>query len=794
MNSYPMPQRIVMLLVLILVVPFAAAQHRVSGRVIDGQGTPLPGARVAIRSASSETPSVESDQHGKFSVERSKSGATILEFSLPGYEMSQLSVAASDPGDDLSITLQPAVFLQEVIVTASRIAADPRVIPGVVDIIDHRDLESDRVVSTSEALRKVAGVNVRDEEGLGLRPNIGIRGLNPTRSSKVLLLEDGVPLGHAPYGDNAAYYHPPIERYESIEIVKGSGQIAYGPSTVGGVINYVTPNPSTEPTLRVNLANGNRGYRNGEIAAGATWGPAGALLSILRKQGEGARDNTHSLMNDVFGKVSWAATPRQSLTLRGSSYMEDSTLTYSGLRQAEYDLDPRQNPFSNDSFKGSRLGAAATHAFQLTRDVTVTTTAYGSTFKRDWWRQSSNSAQRPNDSADPNCGGMANLQTTCGNEGRLRTYRNGGVESRARVATRWGGISAETELGLRLHVEEQERRQINGETPVARTGRLVENNERSNQALATFAQVHLTARRWTLTPGVRVERIGFERTNRLANAGTGATGSTDLTETIPGLGLAYAAGESTTLFAGVHRGFAPPRTEDVISNATGLVVELDPERSWNAELGIRATALPGLQVSAALFRMDYENQIIPATLAGGVGATLTNGGRTLHQGVELSSRVDTAALFGSRQNLFTKVAYTYIPAAEFVGKRFSSIAGSGKVSVSGNRLPYAPEQLFTGGVGYLMPSGSQVYVEAVHISEQFTDDLNTVAPTADGQRGLIAASTIVNATVNVEVPVLRSTLFVTVKNALNADSIVDRSRGILPGGPRLIQAGFTFRY
>ena len=79
------------------------------------------------------------------------------------------------------------------------------------------------------------GVFARDEEGFGLRPNIGIRGLNPTRSSKVLLLEDGIPLTYAPYGDNASYYHPPVDRFERIEVLKGSGQILFGPHTVGGV-------------------------------------------------------------------------------------------------------------------------------------------------------------------------------------------------------------------------------------------------------------------------------------------------------------------------------------------------------------------------------------------------------------------------------------------------------------------------------------------------------------------------------------------------------------------------------
>lgn len=119
-----------------------------------------------------------------------------------------------------------------------------KTISGSADVIDKETLESSRVFTANEALRKVPGVHMRDEEGLGLRPNIGIRGLNPTRSTKVTLLEDGIPLAYAPYGDNASYFHPPIERFDHIEILKGADQVRFGPQTIGGVVNYITPNSS----------------------------------------------------------------------------------------------------------------------------------------------------------------------------------------------------------------------------------------------------------------------------------------------------------------------------------------------------------------------------------------------------------------------------------------------------------------------------------------------------------------------------------------------------------------------
>ena len=114
-------------------------------------------------------------------------------------------------------------------------------IPGSGMVLDQSVLEESHVFSVNEALRKVPGVFARDEEGFGLRPNLGIRGLNPTRSAKLLMLEDGIPLAYAPYGDNASYYHPPVNRFERIEVLKGSSQIMFGPQTLGGLVNYITP-------------------------------------------------------------------------------------------------------------------------------------------------------------------------------------------------------------------------------------------------------------------------------------------------------------------------------------------------------------------------------------------------------------------------------------------------------------------------------------------------------------------------------------------------------------------------
>ncbi len=777
------------------------AQERwgtVSGRVLDPHGAVISGATVQIwESTLSVWQSAQTGPSGEFRFERLWPGSYHLLVQATGFASHSRKVTVTAGASQaLEIVLAPQPIAEEVVVLSSSIVDTPEVlrrVPGAVDVLDERILRTSGVFTVNEALRKVTGVFAREEEGFGLRPNIGIRGLNPTRSTKVLLLEDGIPLTYAPYGDNASYYHPPVDRFESIEVIKGSGQILYGPMTIGGVINYITPKPPETPQGSISLVGGNRDYFNGHLTYGGTWGGTGLFVDYLRKQGRGSRENERPGLNDVNAKLVTALGPKQALTIKGNYYGENSQVTYSGLRLDEFLANPRQNPFLNDRFLIDRYGLSATHAYVVNDGITMTTSLYGSFFFRDWWRQSSNSNQRPNRKGDPGCRGMEDLLTTCGNEGRLRKYYTWGIEPRVRVFGRPFGVRGEMEFGFRAHFERQDRKQMNGQAPTARTGVLVEDNERKNQAYSGFLQHRFLLGRWTITPGVRLEHVRYERTNRLARQGAGVTGRTHLTEVIPGLGVTFALAPHTTLFAGAHRGFAPPRTEDIITNAGGTV-DLDPEMSWNYEVGVRSLPTQGVQVEATFFRMDFENQIVPASVAGGVGATLTSAGETLHQGVEMTGRLDFGPLLRTPHNVYTRIAYTYIPTAKFTGVRRSSIPGFENVSVSGNRLPYAPRHLLNVILGYAHPKGVDVLLEAVHVSDQFGDDLNTVESTPDGQRGLLPGYTIWNMTVNYRIESWRTVFFVTVKNLFDRLFIADRTRGIRPGPPRLVQGGLQWRF
>ena len=278
-----------------LATPLAAEPHAITGRVVDTSGASVRDATVQLRPLSGSGPlrRTLADAEGRFSFEQVASGDYEVLVDAPYFSTNRQVVRVATEAVQVIATLEPGRFSEAMSVVGTRLGDAPatlRRLPGVLNVVDATTLSSAEVFTATEALRKVPGVNVRDEEGLGLRPNIGIRGLNPTRSSKVLLLEDGVPFTIAPYGDNASYYHPPIERFESVEVLKGSGQIAYGPVTVGGIVNYVTPDVPERTTGVARLAFGSRAYANLSGYAGTMKGRFGASLDYMRKQGDGARE------------------------------------------------------------------------------------------------------------------------------------------------------------------------------------------------------------------------------------------------------------------------------------------------------------------------------------------------------------------------------------------------------------------------------------------------------------------------------------------------------------------------
>ena len=659
-------------------------------------------------------------------------------------------------------------------------------IPGSGSIINRADIENSRVFTGAEALRKVPGVHVRDEEGIGLRPNIGIRGLNPTRSTKTTLLEDGVPLSYAPYGDNATFYSPAVDRYDRIEVLKGAGQTLFGPQTIGGVVNYITVIPSKEFKGRAQIAGGNRDFFDANLRLSG----GGLLVDYIHRRADGSRDNTNTSLHDLNVKGLFQIGSSQAVIARVSYYNEDSNVSYTGITDSEFNiLGARYNPFKHDNFKIERYATSLTHDFQISDRASLITNAYFQWFNRDFWRQLSATNDNPctgyvgvtgNFQTDRNNGVAVDVDRCRSMQGRLRQYKFFGIEPRFEWAYSAFGIENEFDAGVKLHNEVQDRIQRNGTEPGIQNGvTQIEDSDRATKAYSFFAQNRFTISKWSITPGVRYERIENEFKNNLL----GQQVDDKIGEWIPSLGVTFNPTQNYTIFAGAHKGFAPPRVEDIINGTTGTSTNVDAEKSTNYELGVRATPDAGVDIQATLFRNDYSRLISVGRIAN--GSVPLSQGEALYQGIELGGNVDLTS------GLYFRFALTYLPTAE-QSAPFTQVVNGAVVSGSkaGNRQPYAPEQQATLSIGYGR-GGFTGQVEAVHVGEQFADFANTESPATNGngQIGKIDAYTIYNLALNYKFRDPALSLFFTVKNLADKVYIVDRVRGIQVGSPRLLQGG-----
>ncbi len=650
---------------------------------------------------------------------------------------------------------------------------------GSAEALDEIQLRSAHVTTTNEALRKLPGLHVRDEEGFGIRPNIGVRGLNPTRSTKVLLLEDGAPASYAPYGDNASYYHAPIERYQRIEMLKGAEMLRFGPQTIGAVINYLTPDPDLQPRAFAQLSGGSNGFWHGQTR----FAGAGFPLDLSQKQGDGARDNNRLKQQD--GNLKWQGNlGEHGFSVKISQLREDSQVSYTGITDAEFAaFGTRYNPFKNDQFDMRRTGAQLAHRYDFSDALRVETSLYASEFDRDWWRQASSTTDTQCGVAfrDARLAGRAVSADMCASvQGRLRAYETRGIEPRMF----WTNSLGQLELGTRLHRERQERRQVNGTSAFARTGTISESNVRKADAESVFVAQRMQFDALSVFPIVRFERVTFDRRNDL----NGRFGSEQLEKVLPGVGANYRIGDSNEVFFSAHRGFAPPRVEDLIDN-NGGGVDVGADDSRQIELGWRRSLQSGGHLSLTAFRSDFSNQVAVGSVAGG-GVPLAEG-EALYQGLELSS-LSFFELEHSR--IYLESALTTLPKAE-QSSAFIAVMNRSPItgSAAGLRMPYAPRNLGTLRSGWLMGEW-EFALEASHIGAQFADFANLRAATGNGQFGRIGGNTQFHANVNWRPSNAPLEIFLAIKNVTDKEYIADRTRGLLFGLDRRVQVGISTQF
>ena len=670
------------------------------------------------------------------------------------------------------------------------------------DVVSKSELDQFRYTDIHRIVSRIPGVYISEEDGLGLRPNIGVRGTGSLRMEKLNVMEDGVLIAPAPYASPAAYYSPTAGRMESIEVRKGSTQMKHGPFTTGGSLNYISTSIPTSKLNSVSLDIGSFGKRLMQVRSGDSMGNFAYLIELYSDKMDGFKEldgggDTGYDKTDFMTKLRYSFSESHALEFKYSMTDELSDETYLGLTDADYSDNPlrRYRATALDEMDADHSQIMLSYAAKLNDNMSLAIIGYSNDFARNWYKlnkvngMSLSSITKPTSDEWNEFYLLMNAENSVDDAYRIkannREYYSSGIQAVFNVNAGNHDIQA----GVRIHSDEMDRFQWEDRYGM-QNGKLVmtaqatkgsdSNRIDSAEATALFAEDRFTYGDITVTAGARYEEIVLKRDD------WGKT-DPDRSETpsqrqhtmdviVPGIGFEYALNDYQSVSVGVHKGFAPPGpgTSGVVENA------VEPETSINTEIGFKSNkGLNSLEVT--FFTNSYENLIGADTAASGGGTDeLFNGGAVNISGLELYLRrilVDT----GSMQIPF-EMSWTNTN-SEFQ----ESFDGFWGKVLKGDELPYIPDNLITFNLGLNVEKFSS------NISLKKTPKMRTVA----GSGRLFKSNSTDELTI-IDVGMRYAfdnsvTLSFHINNFLNDNSIAARRPyGVRPSMPRSLNIGVNY--
>lgn len=748
--------------------------HLIKGIVKDKKHQePVVGATVILLEKTNILKVTSTDAKGAFSMQTTKVKNLKVRVKFIGYDDFFTNInPSSSPQTQLDVILNENSLTLSPIEIIGDAPGSYKKLPGTATRLKSQAIQMIAPIGTQEALEYVPGINGFGDDGFGnSRLSIGIRGLNPRRSSRVLILEDGVPIQPAAYIYPNMYYNPPVERLEEIEVIKGSGSIKYGPQTMGGVINYITRRPRKEFGGMVMLTGGTNGYASAFAEIGG-WGNGKVHpeLQLLYKRGDGYRDNNTFEQINATLKANIIAKANKTLYLKYNLNMEDNQATYTGLTEYSFRTNPRFNPKKNDEFKVFRTSLDAIYEVQINENLVAITKGYASYFDRDWWREddmfirasSLGAYLRGQDVEAQNFTSATDL-VRVGNRqssfGILRTFATAGIEQNYNYEYYLFGKKSSLNVGGRYHYERFMDHFKVGSSPTDRDGAFFQIVTSTNQttgettqvrealprainrtfittAFSAYAQqkIQFTSR-FSVRLGARVEAFEQEVVDRLQ--GSRYSDKTTVV-VLPGAGFNWEVLNDFSLFGSMHRGFTPPQSGTFslpfVNNGGSLApptnaLDLKAEKSWNYELGFR-TKTPWLNLEVAGFYLDIEDIVAAAR-----SSVFLNLGKINTYGVEVGGTFKLSNLHGFLPDV--NLAYTYLQTRvgnattpSHVNSRYDAfrrdasgalVAINDVIDLSGNEMPYAPNHTLSVGLAKSFKFGLSLRADFKFVSQAFSD-------------------------------------------------------------------------
>jgi catecholate siderophore receptor len=602
-------------------------------RVSDTSGASVPRAEVVVQRNAQAWVAAPTDVPGTYRTPALPSGTYLVTVFKRGFAAISREVRLGPTPLAIEIALQPqslsesvrvegaAPYAAPVVISGTRLPADPLDVPQSVDVVTRALLQSQAALSMSDALQNVTGVT--PHLGEGRRDQVSIRGFSAINDTYI----DGV-------RDDAKYYRD-VSNLEQIEVVKGPAAALFGRGSSGGVVNRVTKKPIFgTPIADVSVILGS--YDRKRVAADAGRSFADRRLA-LRVTGAFEQSGSHrpyySLDRSALAP-SLAWRPRDGAEL---------------LVQAEFLADDRLPDRGIPSYQGRPVDAARAYYYGYPEDdflrnrVASPAVTWQQTAGAWTLRSITRLAWYINDFSNTYASGVRasrdGLVVARGQYDVSSSQRNLFTQADASRTLRTGAIDHTLLVGVELGAQRTMTDRGTGvvgdvllldpvlTAPVYASTAQIQNTFNGRVAAAFVQDQIAFGARWRALVGARLDDYQQRLDDR--TSAQADFGRSDVVVS-PRAGVVFRATRASSLYGSVSRSFQP--SGDGLSLAANTA-DLEPELTTAYETGVKAD-VGRMTLTGALFRLDRTNVKTSDPLNPGL---LVLVGRQRSDGVEVSA-------------------------------------------------------------------------------------------------------------------------------------------------------------
>jgi len=593
--------------------------------------------------------------------------------------------------------------IEEMVIESTRLSRTMSTTPMSISVVSQEEIQLGRQqLALDEALASVPGLFMQNRynfaqdlrvsiRGFGARSAFGIRGIK--------ILVDGIPLTVADGQGQVDTID--LGATKQVEVIRGPSSALYG-NAAGGVISVTSEDGPETPFASMRITGGEYGYQKLAVKTGGQAENINYFLSLSDSQINGYRDHSEAENTQFTGRVNFDLgkdrdwlfilnhTDQPVSNDPGGVDLNQATSDPASARDRNVDFD------NGETVTQTRLGTIYTTPIGASGELSVR----GYVDSREF------TAKLPQfpvaDSVDLD-----------------RKFSGFGI-SYAHDSF-LGSIPSRFLIGFDLDDQDDDRkRRVNN---LGVIGALLFDQREEVTSKGIYAQNELALTdQMQLTLGVRYDQVDFSVTDHFLSDGDDS-GSRDLDDVSPMVGLAYQLNDNTSLYSTVSTSFETPTTTEFANPAGGggFNPMIEPQKATNYEFGLRGIAPASTSYQLAVFKTDVKDELISYDANG--RDFFQNAGESGRTGIELSAKSQLTDRIESTVSMsYGDFSFDSFQVLSFDAMNNATVTGD----FSGNRIPGTVEKLAYIELTYTAPSNWYSAIDFTYTGDQFADNNNTV--------------------------------------------------------------------